>query len=109
MRKELRRSLFAAAFAGVALAGCGGNSSSSTTGSGVPAPAPSPSPSPSPTPASAGSYLLAGRAGGTTAAVANIPFADIPQGPSAFGLSYFDQHRGPAAILHDVGDQRIQV
>jgi hypothetical protein len=99
MRKELRRSLFAAACAGVALAGCGGNSSSSTSSGGVPAPAPSPSPSP--TPASAGSYLLIGRAGGTTGAVANIPFADSSQGPSPFGLSYIDPANLPPPFAVD--------
>ncbi|HEY4039418.1 MAG TPA: hypothetical protein VGM15_11390, partial [Burkholderiaceae bacterium] len=106
MRKELRRSLFAAACAGAALAGCGGNSSSSTTTSGVPAPAPTPSPSP--TPASAGSYLLMGRAGGTTAAVANIPFADTPQGPSPFGLNYIDPANLPAPFAVDTGQFQIE-
>jgi hypothetical protein len=104
MRKELRRSLFAAACAGVALAGCGGNSSSSTTTSGVPSPAPSPSPSP--TPASAGSYLLVGRAGGSTTAMANIPFADLTggAGPSPFGLIAIDPANPPPPFTVDTSN-----
>jgi hypothetical protein len=107
MRKELRRSLFAAACAGVALAGCGGNSSSSTTTGGVPAPAPTPSPSPIPT--GAGSYLLAGRTGGTATAGASIPFADMAAGPSPFGLSYIDPANLPTPFDVDMGTFRVEL
>jgi hypothetical protein len=98
MRKELRRSLFAAAFGSVTLAGCfGGNSSSSSTSSGVPAPAPSPTPPPIPT--SAGSYYLIGLAGFFTNPQQQIPFApSAPAGASPFGLIFADSTNPPTAF-----------
>jgi hypothetical protein len=105
MRKELRRSLFAAACAGAALVGCGGNSSSSSSSSGVPAPAPSPSPSPVPT--SAGTYFLVGRAGGSTTP-GNIPFADSPHGTSPFGLSYIDPTNLPPPFNVDTFQNQLE-
>jgi len=110
MRKEVRRSLFAAAFAGAALAGCGSDSSSNNPSVGVPAPAPSPGPAPPP--ASAGSYFLFGRAGGTVSpAVANIPFADLAPpgaGPSPFGLSYIDPANLPPPFSVDTGQFQLE-
>ena len=94
MRKELRRTLFAAAFAGAALAGCGGGNSTPS-----PTPSPSPSPSPAPPPASAGSYFLAARAGGSgTAASNNVPFSPTAVGASKFELAYVDAANPPLAF-----------
>jgi hypothetical protein len=110
MRKELRRSLFAAAFAGVALADCGGNSSSSNTSSGVPAP--SPTPSPSPTPTSAGTYLMMASAGPSSTTVASIPFADTVAlggtAPSPFGLSYIDPNNLPPPFSVDQAQFQVE-
>jgi len=84
MRKELRRSLCAAAF-GAALVGCGG-SANAPAGSGSPAPPPPPPPPP----AAPGTYFVAGRAGFTNMQ-STIPFFDNPGVPaSAFGLIYAD-------------------
>jgi len=96
MRDELRRALFAAAFAAAALAGgCGGGG-----GGGSPAPAPAPGPPPPPPPppppAAAGTYFLAARAGGSgTAPLNNIPFPTGPVGASKFMLAYIDSANPP--------------
>ncbi len=114
MRKELRRSLFAAAIAGVALAGCGGGG-----GGGSPAPSPAPSPSPTPPPPpppSAGSYFLAGIAGGAASAGTPIPFADLEppadptgggQAPSLYGIQFVDPVNQP--VPYDVGQGKVQL
>src|ERR1700730_1113579 len=84
MRKELRRSLCAAAF-GAALVGCGG-SYNAPPGSATPPPPPPPPPPP----AAPGTYFVAGRAGFTNMQ-STIPFFDNPGVPaSAFGLIYAD-------------------
>src|SRR5580692_2846599 len=99
MRDELRRALFAAAFAAAALAGgCGGGG-----GGGSPAPAPAPGPPPPPPPppppAAAGTYFLAARAGGSgTAPLNNIPFPTGPVGASKFMLAYIDSANPPLAF-----------
>src|SRR5258707_14662088 len=91
MRKELRRSLFAAAL-GAALAGCGG-SANPPTGSGS-----APPPPPPPPPASPGTYFVAERAG-FSSMQSTIPFFDNPAVPaSAFGLIYADPLRLPLAF-----------
>jgi len=92
MRKELRQSLFAAALAGVALAGCGGGGGGS---SGSPAPSPSPGPTPAPgpaaPPASAGQYFVTGHAGAGFGSGANtIAFFDSPQAVNPYPLVVVD-------------------
>jgi hypothetical protein len=87
MRNELRRSLFAAALAGVALADCGGIGSNFDT----PAPSPSPSPSPSPPPSSAGSYFVTGHGGtGFGSSQNTIGFFDSPQAVNPYPLVVVD-------------------
>jgi len=105
MRKELRRSLFAAAIAGVALAGCGGGGGGgSPAPSPAPSPSPPPSPSPAPPPATAGNYFLLGRAGFSITPTANIPFVpNAPAGASAFGLVFADSTNPPAAFAVTTG------
>jgi hypothetical protein len=93
MRKQLRRSLFAAAFAGTALTACGGGGGFT----GSPAPAPG-SPPPPPPPPVAGSYFLAGRAGGTVTPQANVPFSDLQVGTSGFALEYVNPTSLPLAF-----------
>jgi hypothetical protein len=117
MRKELRRSLFAAAIAGVALAGCGGGG-----GGGSPAPSPAPSPSPSPTPPppppppSAGSYFLVGIAGGAASAGTPIPFADLEppadpsgagQAPGLYGIQFVDPANQPVPFQVTQGQVQL--
>ena len=104
MRKELRRSLFVAAFAGAALAGCGGGGGSAGPSGSPPPPPPPPGP-----PTAAGSYFLMGRAGGTVSpAVANIPFGDTAVGPSPFGLSFIDPLNLPAPFGVDTGQFQLE-
>jgi hypothetical protein len=89
MRKELRRSLFAAAF-GAALVGCGGSAHPPSGSAGSPPPPPPPPP-----PAVPGTYFTAGRAG-FTHTQSTIPFFDNPAVPaSAFGLIYADPSNLP--------------
>ena len=102
MRKQLRRSLFAAAFAGTALTACGGGGG--ITGS----PAPAPGSPPPPPPPVAGSYFLAGRAGGTVAPQANVPFSDLQVGTSAFALEYVDPTSWPLAFNVTSGTNQLE-
>ena len=92
-RRAMRQSperycrLFAAALAGVALAGCGGKGSTFDS----PAPSPSPSPSPSPPPSSAGSYFVTGHAGtGFGSSQNTIAFFDSPQAVNPYPLVVVD-------------------
>ena len=90
MPKGMRRSLFAAAFAGTALVGCGGGGSSSSG---------SPPPPPPPPPASAGSYFQLGRAGSSaTNTPKTIPFFSASLTASSFGLVFWDPAVPPNAF-----------
>src|SRR5258708_222004 len=103
MRKQLRRSLFAAAFAGTALTACGGGGG--ITGS--PAPAPGSPPPPPPPPVHLG-YFMAGRAGGTSSPQANVPFSDAQVGTSAFALEYVDPTHWPVAFNVTSGTNQLE-
>jgi hypothetical protein len=89
MHKGMRRSLFAAAFAGTALVGCGGGGGSGGSGS--------PPPPPPPPPAGPGSYFQLGRAS-TGATPSNIPFFAQPLAASPFGLVFWDPLVAPNAF-----------
>lgn len=100
MSTDLRRSLFAAAFAGAALAGCGGGGNGTGTVSGSPSPSPAPAPTPAPPPASAGSYFLAGHANtGFGAGGAQIAFFDSPQAVNPYALWVVDPVAGASSAM----------
>jgi hypothetical protein len=110
MNNELRRSLFAAAFAAAALGGCGGKGSDFGS-SPSPAPSPSPSPSPSPPPASAGSYFVTGHAGaGVGPSFNTIAFFDSPQAVNPYPLVVADPLVStPAATAFEAGATTLDV
>lgn len=101
MRKELRWSLFAAAFVGAALAGCGGGGGS-TPPSPAPSPSPSPSPPPSGPPTSPGKYFQVGRAG-SAMATTTIPFFNQQVATGPIGLVYADPSNLPTAFAITTG------